>query len=182
MTKWQSLACLAALAATGTLQAQQVIPESTTVRVQTAPVQTQAPQLRRVSQILGSSVQLQGGAAYGKVQDVVLNETGMVEYVVVSNEGRLVMLPWSAANVDFGQRVVTYDVTPQAVQPLSFAPDAFPAVADEQYSTRVRQVFPRAVRTQVVPGTVAPALPADAEKVKIKERNGNVKIKVKDRD
>lgn len=175
MKALKGLACAVALAATCPIHAQEVIRETTTVRTQSAP----APQLRRVSQILGSSVQLQGGAAYGKVEDIVLNDAGSVEYVVVSNEGRLAMLPWDAANVDLNKRVVTYDVTPQAVQPLSFAPDAFPAAADEQYTTRVRKVFPGRVRAQGAPGVV---VPGDAEKVKIKERDGKVKIKVKDRD
>ncbi len=171
MKSLKTLACVAAIAATGTAYAQEVIRETTTVTTETS---TQAPQLRRVSQILGSSVQLQGGAAYGKVEDIVLNDAGSVEYVVVSNEGRLAMLPWNAGNFDHTKRVVTYDVTPQAVQPLSFTPDAWPTVANDQYTTRVRQAFPRGVRTQAVPG--------DAEKVKIKEKDGKVKVKVKDRD
>lgn len=180
MKTLQGLTCLAVLAVNAPTHAQEVITETTTVRTQAAQV-AQAPQLRRVSQILGSSVQLQGGTAFGKVEDIVLNDAGAVEYVVASNEGRLVMLPWDAANFDVVKRVMVYDVTPQALQPLSFTRDAWPNAADAQYTTRVRKVFPRGVRRQVVP---APGLgvPTDADRVKIKEKDGKVKIKVKDRD
>jgi len=170
MTHLSRIACLAVLAAASSVQAQNVIQETTTVTTQTSP----APQMRRVSQILGSAVQLQGGAAYGKVEDIVLNDAGMVEYVLVSNEGRMVMMPWDAASMDFGKRIVTYDVTPQAVQPLSFTPDQLPTIVNTPYTNRVRQVFPQGVRSRNLPG--------DADKVKIKERDNKVKIKVKDRD
>jgi len=176
MIKKYGLACVLALAATGPAGAQEVIRETTTVTTQPEA----APQLRRASQILGSSVLLQGGAAYGKVEDIVLNDSGTVEYVLVSNNGRMAMMPWGAGNFDYAKRVVTYEVTPQAVQPLTFTSEEYPRVVNSQYTTRVRQVFPRAVRTQVAP---PPGAPLDADKVKIKERrDGSVKVKVKDRD
>ena len=77
-------------------------------------------EIRRVSQILGANVRLQGEDTYGKVEDIVLDENGTVQYLVVSKGDRYVMMPYNAANVDYGQRVVIYDVTPQAVQPLFF--------------------------------------------------------------
>jgi len=176
------LACGLFLAVGASVQAQQVVTETTTTN---GPQGT--TQVRRISQLLGSNVHLQGANNYGKVEDVVLNDNGGVDYLVVNREGRYAMLPWSAANVNYGNRVVNYDVAPTAVQPLFFERNAWPNMAEEQYITHVRTAFPN-----LRPGAVAPvpgALPAPGavvgpggvvkEKVKVNERNGEVKIKEK---
>src|SRR5918998_472062 len=90
------------LAASGLAMAQ--VTETTTV---TPPVPAGT---RTVNQIIGSSIRLQDGVSYGRVVDIVLNEDGYAEYLIVSREDRYALLPWTAARVDFGQRVITYDV------------------------------------------------------------------------
>lgn len=104
---------------------------------------------RTANQVIGSTIRLQDGVSYGRVEDIVLNEDGYAEYLVVSREGQYGLLPWAAARVDYGQRVITYDVAPQAVQTFFFAPNAWPNVADPQFGTRIRQVFPRATRRDI---------------------------------
>jgi hypothetical protein len=104
---------------------------------------------RTANQVIGSTIRLQDGVSYGRVVDIVLNDDGYAEYLMVSRDGQYGLLPWSAARVDFGQRVVTYDVTPQVVQPLFFAPNALPTVTDPQFGTRIRQVFPGAARREI---------------------------------
>lgn len=135
--------------------------------------------VQRISQILGSSVQLQGANHFGKVEDAVIDSNGRIAYLVVSSDGRNVMLPWSEGHFNFGQRTVTYEVAPQAVQPLFFETGAWPNVWEPQYMTRVRGVFPRAgvYRREVL----QPGAPGGVteEKIKVK-RNGKVKIKERD--
>jgi sporulation protein YlmC with PRC-barrel domain len=116
---------------------------------ETRTVTTYPDGTRRVGQIIGSNIRLQDGTNYGRVEDVVLDDDGSIDYVVVSREGQYGLLPWSAARVDYGQRVVTYDVTPQAVQPFFFAPNAWPNYSAPEYRTRVRNVFPRAARREI---------------------------------
>jgi len=144
--------------------------------------------------VIGSSIQLQGGESYGKVEDFVFNDDGCIDYVVVNRDDRYALMPWSMANVNWGRRVVTYDVAPAAVQPLFFARDAWPKVTDPAFGQRMTKAFgSRAVRRQVlrpapdappgagVPPVVPPPGPDGPDKVKIKEkRNGDVKVKVKD--
>lgn len=126
----------------------------------------------RVSQLIGSNVHLQGANNFGKVEDVVLGQNGAPAYMVVSNGGRYAMMPWHAANINYGQRAVTYNVAPQAVQPLFFEQNAWPNNANNGlYHSRVMQVFPN---NAVVNGP-------GYEKVKIKERpNGTIKEKIKE--
>jgi sporulation protein YlmC with PRC-barrel domain len=160
---------------------------------ETRTIQAPAPgttEMRRVSQILGSTVQLNDGSGFGKVEDIVIGPDNQIDYLVVSHQGQYAMFPWTAGRFDFGQRVVTYDVTPQTIQPLLFAPDAWPNTADPAFNRRIQTVFPRAVRREirreslrpvpeapraVPPGPGAVVVPP-GNKVKI-ERDGDVKIK-----
>ena len=117
----------------------------------------------------------------------MLDQNGGIGYLVVGNGGRHALMPWNAANFNHAQRVVSYNVTPQAVQPLFFAPGAWPNMNDQVYTGRMNGVFPnagvvnRAAMRPVegaVPGVVGG--PVVDEKVKVKP-NGTVKVKERDR-
>ena len=137
MMKFNGFLCGLLMAASSLAQAQVTTTETTT----TARTSTE---VRRVSQILGSTVQLQGVNNFGKVEDIILSDSGGIGYLVVSANGKSVLLPWDAGTVNYAQRVVTYDVTPQAVQPFYFERNAYPNFSDQQYTTRMQQVFPTA--------------------------------------
>ncbi len=137
---------------------------------------------RRMSQLIGSNVQLQGANNFGRVEDVVLNPNGGIGYLVVGNNGRHALMPWNAANFNHERRVVSYNVTPQAVQPLFFAPGAWPNISDQQFNNRMAGIFPnagvvnRAALRPVegaVPGVVGGPV---IEKEKVKP-NGTIKVK-----
>jgi hypothetical protein len=127
-----------------------------TTVVTTTTTPAAAPGTVRVSQILGSTVHLQGTNNYGKVEDIILSDDGSPAYLVVASRGRHALFPYNAGMVQVGRRVVTYDVTPQAVQPLFFEPNAYPNIADPTFTTRTSQVFPaERVRVKVRPnGTI----------------------------
>ena len=99
---------------------------------------------RRVSQSLGSTVQLNDGSGYGKVEDIVLGPENQVDYLVVSHDNQYAMLPWTAGRFDPRQRVVAYEVAPQAIQPMLFAPTAWPNTLDPAFARRLQTVFPQA--------------------------------------
>jgi len=166
MMKFNGFLC-GLLVAAGSLANAQVTTTETT---------TGSREVRRVSQILGSTVQLQGVNNFGKVEDIILSDDGGIGYLVVSANGKSVLLPWDAGNVNYAQRVVTYDVTPQAVQPFYFERNAYPNFSDQQYTTRMQQVFPNVRRAQ----TVRPDGPSieSTEKVRVRP-NGKVIIKEK---
>jgi hypothetical protein len=138
------------------------IAQITTTQVTTTGQPTPNAEIRRVSQLLGVTVQLQGMNNFGRVEDAVIDDNGMIAYLVVSSNGRNIMLPWSEAQFDFGRRIAVYSIAPQAVQPLFFNAGAWPNVWAPAYVTRVRQVFPRAniIRREVLrpaaPGIVPP--------------------------
>lgn len=144
-------------------------------QVQIPPPAGATNEIRRINQLLGATVQLQGVNNFGRVEDAVFDQNGAISYLVVSNNGRNVMLPWSEANFDMGQRTVVYGVAPEAVQPLYFEAGAWPNVYEPQYVTRVQRVFPRAgvIRREVIrpgaPGVID-------QKIKV-ERDGDIRVK-----
>ena len=165
--------------ASGALAGAQVVTEVQT----TAPTVGVNTGIRRVSQLLGATVQLQGVNNFGRVEDAVIDDNGAIAYLVVSSNGQNVILPWSEGNFNLGQRTVVYNIAPQAVQPLFFRAGAWPNVWGPQYVTRVRQVFPRAgvIRREVLRPAAPVGVPAPSgavldEKVKVTP-NGNVKVK-----
>jgi hypothetical protein len=188
MLKVRSLACATALLGASVAWGQGVVQETQTT---TTPGGT--TQVRRMSQIIGSNVRLQGNNNFGKVDDVVLDQNGQIAYLVVANGGRYAMMPWNPADFNWGQRSVTYNVSPQAVQPLFFAQNQWPNITDQQFTARMRQVFPNTgpVRREAlrpVEGTVpvpaaGPAVapgPGAVVNQKIKEKpNGTIKVKEK---
>ena len=173
--KFNGILCGLLMAAGSLAHAQVTTTETTTTSG------TGGTEVRRVSQILGSTVQLQGVNNFGKVEDIILSDDGGIGYLVVSANGKSVLLPWNAGNVDYTQRVVTYEVAPQAVQPFYFERNAYPNFSDQQYTTRMQQVFPNAGRVRSVqPG--GPVIES-TEKVRVRP-DGKVIIKerVKSRD
>ena len=70
-------------------------------------------EVRRLSLVIGGSVRIAQGVSVGKIEDVVLNDQGCIDYVVVVHGDKYVAIPWSVATVDYGQRIVTVDITEQ---------------------------------------------------------------------
>jgi hypothetical protein len=64
----------------------------------------------RTSLIVGAPVALQGGVAFGRVQDFVFNDSGCVDFVVVNNEGRFYPIPWGLAMYQFDNRALVLDI------------------------------------------------------------------------
>jgi hypothetical protein len=161
MDKFIGFACVLLLSTPCLAQVPTGLPPTPTTT--TTTITTNSVPGLRASQILGSAVHLQGTNHYGKVEDLILGDGGGPTYLVVSNAGRYAMMPFGAATFDQGQRAFTYNVTPQAVQPLLFNQNAYPNLADPQFTNRTNQVFA-----------------TSADRVKIKEKpNGTIKEKIK---
>src|SRR4051794_2434675 len=89
----------------------QVQQETTTTTVQNQDGST--TQIHTVTSVIGSSVRLQGGGDYGKIQDIVLNDSGCLEYVVVAYEDQYYVVPWTVAKVNYQERTILLDTTQQ---------------------------------------------------------------------
>lgn len=150
----RGLACGLLLAASTAALAQEV-RERTTVRTEE---RTGTTEVRRVTEVIGSPVMLQGQTRYGQVEDIVFNENGCIDYIVASADGRFVVLPWAAGRFDHRQRVVAFDVSREQLQPLIFEGANWPtAIGQPDFTQRVQRVFgDRAIRRELRDGDVRP--------------------------
>lgn len=110
-----------------------------------APGATPAPvagQTYRVKQVLGSRVNIQGNVGIGTVDDIVFGDDGMVEYLVVANEGKLVTVPWEAAKFNFKQQTATIDIAPEKFRAIpTYSVQDYPNFAIPAYRTEIYRLY-----------------------------------------
>ena len=71
---------------------------------------TTVTHVRRLSTVIGASVTLHGGHVVGPVEDIILNDDGCIDYVVIAYEDQYLPVPWSFATVNFEERVIVLDM------------------------------------------------------------------------
>lgn len=92
----------------------------------------------RSKSILGARVSIQGGVAVGTVEDIVFTEGGCIDYLVVAEEGRYVMVPWEAARFNFPQRMATLEITQERFREVpTFTSERWPNVYEPAYRERI---------------------------------------------
>jgi PRC-barrel domain len=104
---------------------------------------TTTVQYHRVSTVVGTSFTL-GTESVGKVTDVVMNDGGCIEYLIVQDGEGFIAVPWSAATVNYEQKTVVVQsttVTVEKLRELRFTQDKWPNFADATYSQRVQGVW-----------------------------------------
>jgi len=99
-------------------------------------------EVRRLSLVIGGGVRIANGVSVGKIEDVVLNDRGCIDYVVVVYQDKYVPIPWSVATVDFGQRIVTVDITEQRfAQVPTFTRNEFSVLTTTEFTQKVQSAF-----------------------------------------
>jgi hypothetical protein len=89
-----------------------------------------------------ANVVLSDQSKIGKVVDVVLDDGGCVDYLVVSYEDRYVMVPWGVATVNFEERAVYIDVTRDKWRGIpTFTRDRWPSFSDASFTDKMRGVY-----------------------------------------
>src|SRR5436853_6937878 len=84
------------------------------VQVQTQTTQQPAAGAHhtlKAKNIIGAQITIQGNNNVGTVQDIILNDDGVVEYFVVGDGTKLVSVPWEAAKFNFENRTATINIT-----------------------------------------------------------------------
>jgi sporulation protein YlmC with PRC-barrel domain len=113
------------------------------VEVQTQPgqrAQNQHP--LRVKNLLGATVNLQNGAGVGTVQDIVLNDEGVVDYLVISDNGKLVTVPWEAAKFNFERRTAIINISPEQYRQIpTYTTERYPDFYTPTYRTQIYRYY-----------------------------------------
>ena len=99
--------------------------------------------VRRVSTFIGASVELQAGGAFGRVEDVIINDEGCIDFVVVVFEEKLIAVPFTLTRVDFGRRVVFLNAERDfLLRAPTFTRDRFPDLSlQSEFGRRVSTFF-----------------------------------------
>jgi hypothetical protein len=99
-------------------------------------------EIHRVSSVIGTTVSLRGNTSLGKIDDIVLNDNGCVDYLVVAYDDKFVLVPWSSARVDFGNRTVTVDIERDRFRDApTFTREAWPDLSDSKYVDKVYKFY-----------------------------------------
>src|SRR5262249_31559408 len=93
---------------------------------------------RRAKSVLGAKISIKGGLAIGTVDDIIFNDDGYIDYVVVLNEGKYVLVPWEAAKFDFDKRTATVEITQERFREVpTFTMERWPNVYEPAYRERI---------------------------------------------
>ena len=125
-------ALLAAVPAVAQVPAQPVRP---------LPAETAAPTFR-ATQVIGSKVMLAGETSAGKVEDLVFDDAGNLEYMIVDNGGKLVTVPWEAAKFNVEKKTATITLTEEKFKAIpTYTPTTYPQFYTPTYRTEVYKYY-----------------------------------------
>jgi sporulation protein YlmC with PRC-barrel domain len=97
----------------------------------------------RAKQILGARVNLEGNNSVGTVDDIVLDENGNVDYLIVANQDdKLVTVPWDAARFNVEKRIAVVNIPQQKFrQAPTYTVDQYPVFSAPAYRTQVYRYY-----------------------------------------
>ena len=104
----------------------------------------------RAKEVLGTKVSISGGTAIGTVEDLVFDDAGNLEYMIVDNGGKLITVPWEAATFDLAKRTAVLSITQDVYKTIpTFTATTYPSFYTPTYRTDIYKVYgitPRELR------------------------------------
>lgn len=96
----------------------------------------------RAKEILGAKVQIEGERSVGTVDDIVLDDQGNVDYLIVlTADKELVTVPWDAASFQPKQRVAKVAISQEKFEQVpTYTTEKYPAFTP-QYRTQTYQYY-----------------------------------------
>jgi len=97
----------------------------------------------RITTVVGTAFSL-GNENLGKVVDVVFDDGGCIEYVLVQDAEGLIPVPWGVVTVNYEQKVVTVQsttVTVDKLRELRFTEGRMPNFSDPSFSQKMTSVW-----------------------------------------
>jgi len=105
----------------------------------------------RAKQVLGSKILIQNNTAIGTVEDLVFDDAGNMEYMIVSTgDNKLITVPWDAAKFDLEKKTATLTITQDVYKKIpTFTVTTYPQFYTPTYRTEVYKIYgltPRELR------------------------------------
>jgi hypothetical protein len=129
----------------------------------------------RLSAIMKSKILIQDDQSAGTVTDVVLSDSGCVDYVVASYEDQYYVIPYSAVNYRAADQVVFVDIAPAQFRRVQFfTGNNWPDFYASNYQQTVFSVFGvNNVRRDGPRSTLKPNLDRDGDRDGNRNREGD---------
>jgi len=105
----------------------------------------------RAKQVLGTKIMIQNNTAVGTVEDLVFDDAGNLDYLIVSTgENKLITVPWDAAKFDVEKKTATLTVTQDVWKTIpTYTATTYPQFYTPTYRTDIFKVYgltPRELR------------------------------------
>lgn len=104
----------------------------------------------RAKEVLGTKVSIAGGTQVGTVDDLVFDDAGNLDYLVVENGGKLFTVPFDAANFDLTKKVAVLPITQDVYKTLpTYTVTTYPSFYTPTYRTDIYKLYgltPRELR------------------------------------
>jgi hypothetical protein len=96
----------------------------------------------RAKQVLGTKIMIQGNTAVGTVDDLVFDEAGNLDFLIVDNGGKLVTVPWDAAKFDVEKRTAVLSITPDQYRTIpTYTTTTYPNFYTPTYRTEIYRLY-----------------------------------------
>ena len=97
----------------------------------------------RAKQILGAKLNIEGNTAVGTIDDIVLDDQGNVDYLIVVKEDEsLVTVPWDAAMFNVEKRIATVHITPDRFNQVpTYTVKQYPVFSTPTYRNQVYKYY-----------------------------------------
>ncbi len=105
----------------------------------------------RAKQVLGTKITLKGDSAnLGTVDDLVFDDAGNLEYLIVDNGGKLTTVPWEAAMFDVEKKTAWLTISPDQYKVIpTYTTTTYPSFYTPTYRTEIYKSYgltPRELR------------------------------------
>ncbi|MCI0699961.1 MAG: PRC-barrel domain-containing protein [Planctomycetia bacterium] len=105
----------------------------------------------RAKQVLGSKILIQNNTAVGTVEDLVFDDAGNMEYLIVStSDKKLITVPWDATKFDLEKKTATIIITQERFKTIpTYTVTTYPQFYTPAYRTEVYKFYgltPRELR------------------------------------
>ena len=105
----------------------------------------------RAKQVLGMKIMIQNNTAIGTVDDIVFDDAGNLEYLIVATgDNKLITVPWDAAKWNLENKTAIVNITPEVYKTIpTYTPTTYPQFYTPTYRTGIYKVFgvvPRELR------------------------------------
>jgi len=100
--------------------------------------------VRKVTAIIGSSVTVQRGEMrLGKVTDLVINEGGCIDYLVVDSDDGFVVVPWGVVDYNVERRtiVISHEISRERLKDITFTRDRWPDLYESRFTQKLRTAW-----------------------------------------